>query len=428
MMNESLLHRLRPLIASCEVSPAALWIGLLASTVLLSGAPLSEQVVAQDGPKERERIEELVDDLGSPKFIERQLAMERLSRMGLEVLSPIKRATTSSDPEVRLRAREILRTIRHDDRQRLINAFIAGVEIESQAELPLWNAYQELVDMTTGARELYVDMLESEWAFLDRAFDEAPAELPTLIARRVTHLEQQAQQRHEIEVGSVAALMLVACQSELEIPNLSNLMTLCYRAEGFDRAVRLEPLGPPLKKMMGCLISRPASNPYLTQRFHFALHYDLEAGLPAARQVVTEGAGIPYVRQYALLVLAKLGTPDDLNLIENLLDDAGVVSSHNRINRVRITTQVRDVALAALIHKTDGDFERYGVPEAKVNSSTLIQPTSIGFATDEERLAAIEKWRRRDASGPVSDETEEIDETETQRDDESAIDDEPEAG
>ena len=45
---------------------------------------------------------------------------------------------------------------------------------------------------------------------------------------------------------------------------------------------------------------------------------------------------------------------EDEQLIEKMLDDTSVVTSHNRVNSKRITTQVRDVALAVLIHRHRG--------------------------------------------------------------------------
>lgn len=342
-------------------------------------------------------IDRLVQSLGAPSFIERQLATEDLSTIRLEEAGPIEAACASSDPEVRFRAKEILRVIRHDDRQRLISAFIAGVSVESEEDLPGWSHFCEIAGRTEPARQLYVSMLEDEWMFLDAAYEADAAVSQQLLQTRARALEKAARERARISVGSVAALMLVAVRDEIGTASHgSNLMSLCYRAKDFDGAIRSGESSEALRKLMGRLIAQPANSPYLNQSFHFALNYELKEGLAPARQVISERSGIPYVRQYALLVLGKLGEDDDMELVESMLDDAGIISSHNRINRVRVTTQVRDIALAILIKRSGNSFSDFGLSNVKPNSVMMFQPTSIGFANDEDREEAIRRWMTHD--------------------------------
>jgi hypothetical protein len=342
--------------------------------------------------KSDEEVAQLVQQLGAPRFIDRQLATEALSSLGLAAAAPIRQALTSDDPEIRFRANQILRVIRHDDRQRLINAFIAGADVGSEAELPGWSAFQQLAGATTDARQLYVQMLEEEWTFLELTHQAEPLAASNLLTSRVMTLELGARQDRSVTVGSIAALLLAAADEDVQLSNQANLMSLCYRSPEFDSAIRSGPYREPLRALMGQLIGKSSGSPYLTQRFHFALYYELKEGLGPARQVVAERLGIPHVRQYAVLVLGKLGTDADLELVEEMLDDAGVVSSHNRVNSVRITTQVRDVALAVLLHRYGQKFADYGLPEFKESATTLIQVSQVGFADDQQRDKALERW------------------------------------
>lgn len=359
-------------------------------------------------------IDRLIRQLGAPRFIDRQMATETLSTLGLKAAGPVREALKSSDPEIRFRAHQILRVIRHDDRQRLINAFIAGVDIESEAELPGWIAFQAIAGTSGDARQLYVQMLEEEWTFLDLAHQVEPAAASGHLASRVTTLELGARQDRAVSVGSIAALLLVASHEDVQLSNQANLMSLCYRSPEFDSAIRSGPFRDPLRALMGQLIGKSSASPYLTQRFHFSLYYELKEGLEPARQVVTERLGIPHVRQYAVLVLGKLGTDADLELVERMLDDVGVVSSHNRVNRVRITTQVRDVALAVLLHRHGEKFTDYGLPEFKGSTTTLMQTSQVGFADDEQREKALTKWfafkeqQTADVSQPILDAESEV--------------------
>ncbi len=76
----------------CGVLVRAGIVGLTMLAVEARSAEPDDQCVAQ-----------LIEQLGSPQFIERQLATESLSSMGLEVVGRVKLAMDARDPEVRYR-------------------------------------------------------------------------------------------------------------------------------------------------------------------------------------------------------------------------------------------------------------------------------------------------------------------------------------
>ena len=78
-----------------------------------------------------------------------------------------------------------------------------------------------------------------------------------------------------------------------------------------------------------------------------------------------------------------------------MLDDSGLVASHHRINNKQITTQVRDIALATLIHKSGEDFKDFGMANVSLNSISVLNQATVGFTSDEAREEAIVKWQRR---------------------------------
>src|SRR6516165_8161059 len=53
-------------------------------------------------------IEQLTKDLGSPEFAKREAASKRLSEIGAPAVDSLRKALTSTDPEVRSRARDLL--------------------------------------------------------------------------------------------------------------------------------------------------------------------------------------------------------------------------------------------------------------------------------------------------------------------------------
>ncbi len=287
--------------------------------------------------------DQLVEQLGAEEFSRRQLATEALTELGLPALEAVKRGAEDPDPEIRFRSRQVLRAIRHLDRQRLISAFATGQNLDSAGELPGWQEFRSLAGDGEEARSLYVEMLDAEWGLLEGVFQDETVHPTALLAERCQSLQNTLRLRRTISVGSVAALLLVASRDDVDLTSQPYLMSFCYLRD-FERSMRAGSNKHALRSLLATLIERDSADSLLNQRLHFALHYDLVAGVEPARRAVASRDAVANVKQYAILVLAKLGTADDVKLIEPLLEDATVIASHHRVNNVRIETQVRDLA------------------------------------------------------------------------------------
>jgi hypothetical protein len=57
------------------------------------------------------------------------------------------------------------------------------------------------------------------------------------------------------------------------------------------------------------------------------------------------------------------------------------------------TLQVRDVALAVLLHLTEQEPLTYGYLHAQANPQTVFNVQSLTLENDERRAAAAERWR-----------------------------------
>ena len=181
--------------------------------------------------------DQLVEQLGAEEFIHRQLATEALTELGLPALEAVKRGVEHPDPEVRYRARQVLRAIRQLDRQRLINTFAAGQDLQAADELPGWPEFRALVGDDEQSRSLYVEMLEAEWAFLEGVFQDETVQGNALLAERCQGLQNALRLRRTVPVGSVAALLLVATRDDVDLGSQPYLMSFCYLRD-FERCMR----------------------------------------------------------------------------------------------------------------------------------------------------------------------------------------------
>ncbi len=67
------------------------------------------------------------------------------------------------------------------------------------------------------------------------------------------------------------------------------------------------------------------------------------------------------------------------------------------------TTQLRDAALAAIIHLSGEKVSDYGFPMAPTNQQKFPIAYMLGFANDATRKEAIDKWNNRTPPTPTLD-------------------------
>jgi hypothetical protein len=124
------------------------------------------------------------------------------------------------------------------------------------------------------------------------------------------------------------------------------------------------------------------------------MQYDIEASAGKARAVLSEPQAMLYDRYFAVLSIAKFGDKEDAPHLAKLLDDASVCTRYQSENRL-FDVQLRDVALAGLIHLHDLDPSDFAYGRLREEGLYVFRDETLGFPTDEERAAAIAKWRAR---------------------------------
>ena len=126
--------------------------------------------------------------------------------------------------------------------------------------------------------------------------------------------------------------------------------------------------------------------------FLLAMRYDLREALVPAADMLRDQGGHAHMRQYALLVVGRFGTREHLALLERQLSDTAVCMNAT-VNNQRVQVEVRDVALAVLVHLTDQNLSAYGLGGARTDSKMLFHTHTLGFSDDDEREKAQRKWQ-----------------------------------
>jgi hypothetical protein len=330
----------------------------------------------------------------------REQASRALFRLGLAAKQALLDGARDPDLEIRRRCRDLLPAIFEADRLAKLDAFIADKEGKQQHDLPGWERYRRVAGEDAAARELFVAVQRQDAGFLPDT-DQHPEQA----GERCANLCQQLYQRlyggpwtpnRQLDLAEVAPLLLVASDPRTTMPLQSRYLVSNFLYQPSVRAA-LAQAGSPFKKLTLAWMERQVDDDVAGQQMFFTVaNLDLKEGVDIALKVVRDkklkGAGLAS----ALTTLGKLGGKQHRAILETFLSDTTVVGNF-ALNRDRGVTQMRDVALAMLVHLTDQDHKTYGFVFSQSNPHLKFYANFLGFASDEQRDKALARWKEWNA-------------------------------
>lgn len=337
------------------------------------------------------RARQLVMQLGDEEFAARERATDELIQMGLSILPALEEGGRSADREIRYRCRRIDSVVRENDFQRRLEAFTRNEDENESYDLPGWVEFHELFGNDQETRTLFVEIQKEESDAM-KAFADGPKAVASMLDMRSQQLVQETRVfRKQVPLGSVAAMLFMSADEDIAISAQagSSLYNLCYQTS-FRSAMIAGEHRMQMRKLLGAWIRR-GSGTMAYQSMALAMQYDLNEGLvPAQRTLSNMGAPV-HIRQYAILTIGKMGEDEHIPLLEALLDDE-TLTSRRTVNKVKYETQVRDIALATLLHMNKQDPKKFGFDQLQANERMLFNTSTIGFKDDTERQSAFDKW------------------------------------
>jgi len=202
-------------------------IGMLCSVLYLAAAPGTADVPETGGTVAiDEVIASLVRDLGSDRYDVREQASESLRHIGLPVLGALEKAAESEDPEVRLRAREVLYDVRlgispdwpsemvllvrHYDRlgeSERREALRRIVSVLAEKAVPF--LLQRLADANPGEADYAINCLAG------LSTDEAPRQVIALLKEPTNPYEAKALAWARMRTGSALEALRILTDAEI---------------------------------------------------------------------------------------------------------------------------------------------------------------------------------------------------------------------
>ena len=371
-----------------------------------------EAVTDSDRPERRPPTEAeiavLIERLSHDDYQVREPVAAKLVRIGIAARPLLLEALVSPDLEIRHRATRILTIIVEEDFQTRVTAFATDVDGKNKATLPGWSRFGERLAPDKYGRALFVEMHQSESDLLgvyDRVDGDA-REVSHAFSSRCREIEEMLQtyptrMQSEISLGTVATLILIGSEQKVATTDkVSLFVTNLIRSSGaFVTGMRVNSKQPLLRKMLGDWVAKSTmtnSASLILANLRFAMVYDLKEGLAPAVQIVNQTAVVPGVRSLAALAIGKLGSAKNLPDLEPLLEDTTLCSSGRIIinNKTKsVSVQLRDVALAVMVHLSGQQLSDYGYRSVTTRPDQLFLPSSLAFYDDEQRDAALAKWK-----------------------------------
>ncbi|MCS7305768.1 MAG: PQQ-binding-like beta-propeller repeat protein [Thermoguttaceae bacterium] len=368
------------------------------------------------------QIAQWIEQLGHDSYQVREKASAELARAGLAAADALKAALRHPDLEVRRRARWILAQVLETDHRQRVEQFLADPTGSPEHPLPLWKRYRELVGYDEGARKLFATMQRAEPAMLE-AVETGGSAAVEGVRIRLQQIIQRMQFPGAIpyqpSLGSSAAFLFVTALPELELPadiaegHIHNLV----HQQGFQQLLH----GPDTlekaaaRRLLGLWILRPlgpqaVQTGQLHSRLQLAMQYRVPEGLLLAVEFLRTKEKVQahgYMYAQAVSALGLLGGKNYAEHLVPLLEERQECLRIG-INNKQVSVEVRDVALAWLVHLTDQKHVDYWMPEAAQEFERLRQiqqyfPNFAAFRYSEgaNREEAIKKFKTWLAEHPL---------------------------
>lgn len=349
----------------------------------------------------------LVQQLGADEYREREAAAKRLLALGLGARDALSEGLKSPELEIRLRARALLRAISHSGFESRLRAFIAG---EPGAEAPPgWSKFKSITGDSPAARSLYAEMFRSDGRLLAAFASESPTQDSIqLLQKRISdvrteQMESMRTGRINLKPETIALLLYLTnakCipdATKAYPPILSLYSLLIY--PGSESSIR----DPLVLKLLDDWAVHRSTGPAAYYVIEICNKFERrKAGLELAKKILLDSNAQPNAIPLAAMIIAAQGDVEDVPLLEKYLSNSVRFTTHHnlQIRKEPIPIEVRDIVLAMLIHMTGQKIEDYGYKHARPDAKTIYNRYSLLFLSDEERQAALNKWKAWRAAHP----------------------------
>ncbi len=363
----------------------------------------------------------LVELLADPRYETRESAAQQLLQLGEEVLPAVRSAASACDPEIRCRALRLLFELEQQCFEQKLQRFVADLSGRRGTELPGWGEFQTCMGGEDASRRLYAEIYRWEVRLLNAVFShrESVSHACNGERRRITELFES--RIVELQNGSIGKQVSDAQPASQELPLLalltiastwpecvsdrsSQLLTQLARTEAAPLASGNGEQSRATRHLLTrWIVSSTTDDLYvLSQMLKLASKLELKGTASVAIDVATGKRLVrpahSQFRASALLIAGKLGEQSHIPRLLPLMEDRAVCASQSgrsQPERQLLDVEVRDVALAVILHLQGAQPTDYGFEHIVEHGDKLFVLHSLAFSSASAREGAFDDWRKR---------------------------------
>jgi RNA polymerase sigma factor (sigma-70 family) len=389
--------------------------GLLPASGASAGAvPVNHQV---DAANTDAQAEELVRQLGSAVFTNREAASKALANMGARAAAAVRAGINNVDLETVRRCELIWPKLWKAELERPEADRLAGFAH------PLWVRFRKVAGDDSSSRHLFAALAaDLRWFEKLEAIDADPAKAADAYARELKQrveavnqgyrdAEAQAQGRSGIIVPTSGTPTAAEFATLLFLGTFPSTAAVTFRETGSqDRVSHFNMFEMGLSANDGDKRKAPAicrlfaawletrTEPDPTHiGLHLTVRHSIAEVLPMARKIAESTKREPTLQGMAVLVIGRLGGAEDLALLKRAFADARVFRTTKHTengNERQIDVQVGDAAVGSALWIYGQRAADFGFPLAEMyknHPDTLADYYLLGFFDNDTRLAAHKK-------------------------------------
>jgi len=391
---------------------------VLATPGLAEEAKTEAKPAAKElAPAEQENARKLVAKLGDTSFVVRETATQQLEDLGKPALKVLEDGLKSDDMEVRRRCKHLVELASRTDMEIALDAFLNDKNDKLILALPTWTRFSKVIGEDKPAKSLFVDMYCSESTLLE-TLEKDPKNFATRFNARCQDIQREMYAppytgQPKITMGQVLALLFVATDERAKLDtNAFYMVTNFFYQPTIQEQFKKD---GGARKLLAEFITTRSDNNTLPNALQIAQQLDLKEAVPVALKALKDDGKQqqPYTKATAALLVGKLGGAEQIPALEGLLNDktnlGAMTINVNQANQ-QINTEMRDVALAAMIQASGEDPFNYDFPYLKLiaqnwrgnvnvnKAGYYMVPQYYGFPDEKARTAVLDKWKENQAA------------------------------
>ncbi len=340
----------------------------------------AEDVVVGLSVETREQVKVWIEELGANEFATRERAATQLMEMGDPIISQLRRvAKDSGDPEVRLRANQIVKQLTRGDMKSRIEDFLAGQDVDFEG----WQVTRSIIGDSDAIREVFVELIQAH-PTLAASLDGTPRDRALAMDAVVTQVQDRMLVERKFPTRANAfALLLPTVDPNVPLnASFEGVLLSVLQTDAGSKIRRDAQLSGPFRFLLNRWVIRST----LASRedvLLLGMDWDVEAALPLAVQTLGE-ANQTEILAAALQTIARFGDRSHAEFVRPLLGDERPAAERGFARGEMIRTQIGDLAMATIAVLYDVPLSEVGFGEATVDPRRGFLVTDIGFPVDDE--------------------------------------------